>query len=522
MSGLNVGGMLLQGTVFSALTGQTEGNNNIWLLVVLGMLYRIFVFFQSQEQNVCDLIPYWMHGSLVMNKLEYTGSIVTTHGFWNHNTTAITSDEFNALLAHLRDNCQKQARSFSQLTLHDIDSNASEGQKNSSTLYVCNSRVPFPIAPGITCSVCVQTEQEEKSSVKTKKISVSLMSSTKDAKELMSFVDDLTTAYLANCRRAKHDKLYIYRLRTRSGDDGGAYWHEVHFKSTRTFNNIYFPGKKELLEKLAFFRDNEEWYKEHGLPWTLGIGLHGRPGTGKTSFVKALTNYFRRHVIELPLSVINGEEQFFEAYFETGYDRKDKADLDWVDKIVAFEDVDAQSELVRRDKKVDVPWVPIKDKDGQIILQAPEKPQQPLSLACILNTIDGIRENHGRIMVLSSNHYGELDPALTRAGRIDIEISMGNADIDILDEIHEEHFGKKLSARWREHFGGAFEMPPCDIINYLKGGVTSEEFMDEVAEQHKILKGLPTRPPPPPPPSPGKTPLTTPPPRRSRLLHLCS
>ena len=477
--------LLMQGTFLSAVTGSSDGNSNIMLLVFLGTIYRLYLLLQSQEHNIYQLIPYWMQGSLVMNKLEYTGEVITTHGFWNHSTTAITSDEFNALLTYLRDNCQKQARSFTQLTLHNIDTGPSDSQSKSSTLYVCNSRVPFPIAPGITCCMCVQSEEDEKSHMKTKKITISLMSSTKEANELMTFVKDITTTYLARCRSAKHDNLYIYRLRMRSGDDASAaYWHEVKFKSTRSFDNIYFRGKQKLLEKLAFFRDNEDWYKANGLPWTLGIGLHGPPGTGKTSFLKALTNYYNRHVVELPLNLIQDEEQFFEAYFETAYGRKDKTELDWCDKIIALEDIDAQTEVVRRDSKPDKGWRPVQEKDGQLVLQAPAQTREPLSLACILNTIDGVRENHGRVIVLSSNHYSSLDPALTRAGRIDIEICMGNADITVLEEIHSKHFGASIDANWKAYFEHGFEMAPCDIMNCLKGGVTSNEFLTEISKQY--------------------------------------
>ena len=49
--------------------------------------------------------------------------------------------------------------------------------------------VPFSITPEISCSVSVRDEESEKTSVKTKKISISLMSSTKDACGLIEFVD---------------------------------------------------------------------------------------------------------------------------------------------------------------------------------------------------------------------------------------------------------------------------------------------------------------------------------------------
>ena len=119
-------------------------------------------------------------------------------------------------------------------------------------------------------------------------------------------------------------------------------------------------------------------------------------------------------MIELPLNILDTEDQFFECYFETLYGRSDKQNIDWKEKIITFEDIDAQTELVRRDTPEKAKQeVIIKNDKGEIeIVGCEKKPKSPLSLACILNTIDGIRENHGRVIVLSSNHYQKLDPAL--------------------------------------------------------------------------------------------------------------
>ena len=42
-----------------------------------------------------------------------------------------------------------------------------------------------------------------------------------------------------------------------------------------------------------------------------------------------------------------------------------------------------------------------------------------LNLAGILNTLDGVVDTPGRLLVMTSNHPEKLDPALIRPGRID-------------------------------------------------------------------------------------------------------
>lgn len=44
-----------------------------------------------------------------------------------------------------------------------------------------------------------------------------------------------------------------------------------------------------------------------------------------------------------------------------------------------------------------------------------------ISLSALLNVLDGVGAHEGRILVMTTNNRGNLDAALTRAGRVDKE-----------------------------------------------------------------------------------------------------
>ena len=55
---------------------------------------------------------------------------------------------------------------------------------------------------------------------------------------------------------------------------------------------MFFEQKDELIKKIDFFRDNKDWYEKEGHPYTLGIALHGPPGTGKSQTITNLISSF--------------------------------------------------------------------------------------------------------------------------------------------------------------------------------------------------------------------------------------
>eukprot|EP00756_Hemistasia_phaeocysticola_P066661 Hpha_TRINITY_DN9395_c0_g1::TRINITY_DN9395_c0_g1_i1::g.25851::m.25851/K08900/BCS1; mitochondrial chaperone BCS1 len=50
-----------------------------------------------------------------------------------------------------------------------------------------------------------------------------------------------------------------------------------------------------------------------------------------------------------------------------------------------------------------------------------------LSFSGLLNAVDGVAAQEGRLLVLTTNHPEGLDPALLRPGRVDLQVQIGPA-----------------------------------------------------------------------------------------------
>ena len=151
------------------------------------------------------------------------------------------------------------------------------------------------------------------------------------------------------------------------------------------------------------------WYATRGIPYRRGYLLHGPPGTGKSSLSFALAGLFGLdiHVLSLRNPAMNDAQ--LNHLFSTLPTRC----------LVLLEDIDTAG--LKRDT----------EPSSNIAVDIVER----VSLSGLLNAIDGVASQEGRILVMTTNDPEKLDPALVRPGRVDVRVDFNRATHQQVKEI---------------------------------------------------------------------------------------
>lgn len=264
--------------------------------------------------------------------------------------------------------------------------------------------------------------------------------------------------------------------------------------NTKTFDMLFYPEKTALLRLVDAFQEKTGKFKIAGYPYKLGFLLHGEPGTGKTSFIKALANYTNRSIVSIPLSAIKTNSQLMQLMFsnELAYNNSCPGDymiarVDFSKVIYVIEDIDVASDVVKkRSSATDVVAKGTQNvaKKGRSAIGNDE-----LNLAGVLNVLDGVVDTPGRIMVMTSNHPEMLDPALIRPGRINMKIHMNYMQCEEAIAMIE-HYVAPMTDKERVTFAQIYptdsKVSPATIEAMCLDADTVEQMIQKIKDLHLI------------------------------------
>jgi len=454
--------------------------------------------------------------------IEGRRSCITSKYCASTNISSTYSDRFKAIWNYIISNIDKNKTIYMIKETHSNFQNSEQGankRKNMDIFMVSQNR-HFTIDNNIFVKTETQYEDDsddkEKTKSKTDKIIIYVYSYLYSLSYLKNYIDNITEKYLSSIRENRSNKRFIYfleKIKVTSEECKLDCWSEHIFESPRTFKNIFFDGKKEIIKKIDFFLENRSWYYEKGIPYSLGIGLHGPPGTGKTSFIKALANHTNRHLVVISLKMIKTKTQLEQFFFENRYNENNEPyDVSFDKKIIVFEDIDCIGNIVLERSKntsnksnksnkfnksnksnlnVDSEKVNVSNVLQSICeLNSTSIPslcveEEPITLDDILNLWDGIRDTPGRILIITSNHYDKLDTALTRPGRIDITHELCNASHNTISEMYLHLFGKKIDPKCLSNVKENF-YSPAELINIYVTHNTENAFIERLLKNKKV------------------------------------
>ncbi|MGB3313450.1 MAG: AAA family ATPase [Albidovulum sp.] len=173
-----------------------------------------------------------------------------------------------------------------------------------------------------------------------------------------------------------------------------SYWEELGQVTARKVETVLCDDDRidRLVADMRRFLGARGWYATRGIPWRRGYLLHGPPGTGKSSVIRALASELGLDIAILDIGRAGlGDEALRQAMVTAPKGA-----------ILAIEDIDA---AFRQRKK------------GEAV--------SGVTFSGLLNAIDGVAAQEGRALVMTTNHPDRLDPALIRPGRADMHVELG-------------------------------------------------------------------------------------------------
>jgi ATP-dependent 26S proteasome regulatory subunit len=282
------------------------------------------------------------------------------------------------------------------------------------------------------------------------------------------------------------------------------------FYTNKSLDNMFGPDVDLVISRLRFFLNNKAWYAEKGIPYTFGLLLHGEPGCGKTSLVKAITKETGRHPFNIKFHDFLTQTQMNHLFFNDRININDVSDTYIIPqdkRLYSIEEIDCMSDLVldrkiKDDKNTNNMIEKVNDSDpfeelenidtscsNNKVKKLTDKlnnmrtNSEKLTLGFLLNLLDGVLEVPGRILIMTTNYPEKLDKALIRPGRIDLILDFKKTTRATIIEMYK-HFYDLNDASFDEN-----EFEKIEDYQYSPAEI-NQVFFKYIRDPKKALESL--------------------------------
>lgn len=386
--------------------------------------------------------------------------------------------------------------------------------KGMGTNLIVSQTEPFKMSDDVVGYVNINKDSEgnEKNPVKTEEFQITLCSETLNADELRAVLQSWVKEYESrlNSDNEKHLKYFLY---TPSGDaaddyyDATSHYSEFKFESGKSFSNVFYPEKEDIVKRIDFFTNNKAWYKKRGIPYTMGFMFYGEPGCGKTSTIKAIANHTQRHIVSIPLNKIKTAKELLNVFYNVQMNYKD---IPLHQRLYVLEDIDAadlknvvgeRSEKDNKDseKNDDKSSSKEDNEDSGIDMNllnmlkssaAFDKKSSRLTLATLLEVLDGVMEMDGRMLIITTNYPEKLDKALIRPGRIDMKVRFGPMTSKNILEMFEYYFEIDVPSDFDTALVPDLKWTPAEVTQVFLNNMHSPEEGLQQLTNHTSLQNI--------------------------------
>lgn len=185
-------------------------------------------------------------------------------------------------------------------------------------------------------------------------------------------------SFVASVMREKGSLGNLVEVRKPAG-----YTWQIQTRAARLITTISQPAPiRAMIEDARHFIESESRYAELGVPYRRGYLLHGPPGTGKSSCALCLAGVIKRPLCFLPLVSRRSTDDWLVEMLEEVPNGA----------VVLVDDYDR--------------FVPSSENTG-------------VTVAGLLNVLDGVIAQTGKIIILAANDTSRIPEAILRPGRID-------------------------------------------------------------------------------------------------------